>query len=203
MPLLSAEPSIYPETLFTAPLQPADGSARWWVLYTHARAEKSLARRLFGRRIAFYLPLYKSTWAQNGRGRASYLPLFSGYVFLFGGDDARVAALETNLITTTIPVADQERLFDDLVRVERLAGGPVPVAPERGFSPGEPVAIESGPFRGMTGKVVRQGNQTRFVVEIEFLSQGVSVEFEGWLLRPLAPSPADGAAARDGESHSR
>ena len=196
MPLLRAEPNLYPETLFTDPM-PVDASARWWVLYTRARAEKSLARQLHGRRIAFYLPLYKSTWNHNGRHRSSHLPLFPGYVFLFGGDDARLAALETNLLTSTIPVAEQERLYSDLLRVERLAGGPVPVAPECDFATGEPVVIESGPFQGMTGKILRRGQQTRFVVEIELLRRGVSVEFEGWLLRPLTASSASALSRRN------
>jgi transcriptional antiterminator RfaH len=186
MPLLTEEPRLYPETLFTD--QVAVGPERWWVLYTHARAEKSLARRLHGRQIAFYLPLYKSTWTQNGRRRSSYLPLFPGYVFLFGGDDARIAALETNLLTSVLPVADQERLFADLVRVERLVGGPVPVEPRPEYAPGEPVLIESGPFKGMAGTIVRQGKQARFVVEVEFLRQGVSIEFESWAFRPLPQS---------------
>ncbi|MFO0822162.1 MAG: hypothetical protein U0792_03415 [Gemmataceae bacterium] len=43
--------------------------------------------------------------------------------------------------------------------------------PERELSPGQPVVIESGPFKGIQGKVIRRGQQTRFVVEVEFLRQ--------------------------------
>jgi len=188
MPLLDAEPNRYPDTLFTNPPGDGDSDSRWWVLYTHARAEKSLARNLHARRISFYLPLHRETWVSNNRNRTSFLPLFPGYVFLHGNDDARVGALETNLLAATIPVCEQQRLYDDLLRVERILGGTVPVLPELEFTPGEPVVIESGPFKGVQGKVVRRGKQTRFVVEVEFLRQGVSVELEGWALRPIVPA---------------
>lgn len=185
MPLLESESNLYPETLFTDPPGSADESARWWVLYTKARAEKSLARNLHARKITFYLPLNRNSWTKSSRNRTSYLPLFPGYVFLYGDGDARVAALETNLIATTIPVGDQQRLFNDLARVERILGGAVQATPERNFLVGESVVIETGPFKGVQGKIVCRGKQTRFVVEVEFLRQGVSIEVDGWALRPV------------------
>jgi transcriptional antiterminator RfaH len=156
------------------------------VLYTRARAEKSLARHLRAKHVPFYLPLYRHDWRKSGRNRTSYLPLFPGYVFLYGDDDARVSALETNLLSATLPVPDQSRLYADLARVERLLGGDVPVAPEHDLSPGTPVEITAGAFSGLRGKVVRQGFETRFVVEVEFIRRGVSIQAEGWALRPLA-----------------
>src|SRR5262249_53663733 len=156
----------------------ASGGSQWWVLYTRARMEKSLARQLRAREIPFYLPLYRQTWKSRGRVRSSYLPLFTGYVFLYGGDDARVTALETNLLSSTLPVADQQRLFDDLSRVERLLGGAAPVTPEEGLCPGTAVEITGGPFQGLRGKAIRRGAETRFVVEVDFLRRGVSIEVE-------------------------
>src|SRR5262249_6831770 len=139
--------------------------------------------------VPFYLPLYRQTWKSRGRARTSYLPLFPGYVFLRGDEDARIAALETNLLCSTLPVTDQQRLADDLARVERLLGGSVPVAPEDGLCPGTPVEIAAGAFQGLRGKIIRRGNGMRFVVEVEFLKRGVSIEADGWALRPLEAGP--------------
>jgi transcriptional antiterminator RfaH len=188
MPLLEAEPRAFPDTLFTDPSALAGG--QWWVLYTRSRMEKSLARQLRAKEIPFYLPLYEQTWRANGRKRASYLPLFPGYVFLHGDGEARVAALETNLLCSTIPVVDQQRLFEDLSRVERVLGGLVPVTPEEALPPGTPVEVAAGPFQGLRGTVVRRDGQTRLVVEVEFLRRGVSIEVDEWALRAL---PADAA----------
>jgi transcriptional antiterminator RfaH len=185
MPLLEAEPCLYPDTLFADPTLTEASAGRWWVLYTRARMEKSLARQLRAKGVVFYLPLYRQTWKANGRTRSSYLPLFSGYVFLHGDESARVAALETNLLCATLPVADQQRLYGDLTRVERLLGGAVAVTPEDGLCPGTAVEVTAGAFKGLRGKVVRRGDRARFVVEVEFLRRGVSIEAEGWALRPL------------------
>jgi transcriptional antiterminator RfaH len=185
MPLLVAEPRAFPDTLFSDPGALAAREGRWWVLYTRARMEKALARKLRAQEIPFYLPLYENALTSGGRKRSSYLPLFTGYVFLYGDDSARLAALETNLLCTTIPVPDQARLYEDLCRVERVLGGTVPVTPEMELPPGSPVEITDGAFRGLSGKVVRRGAKTRLVVEVEFLRRGVSIEVEEWTLRPL------------------
>jgi transcriptional antiterminator RfaH len=185
MPLLEAEPCLYPDTLFADPTHAGSEDGRWWVLYTKARMEKSLARKLRGKGVSFYLPLYHQSWKANGRMRSSYLPLFPGYVFLFGDDSARVAALETNLLCSTLPVPDQRKLYDDLARVDRLLGGSVPVSPEDGMNPGTPVEVTAGTFQGLTGKIIRRGDRSRFVVEVDFLRRGVSIEADGWALRPL------------------
>ncbi|MCI0700961.1 MAG: antitermination protein NusG [Planctomycetia bacterium] len=184
MPLLSAEPRAFPESLFSDPTSlAADG--QWWVLYTRSRMEKALARQLRAKEVPFYLPLYEQTWKSRGRRRTSYLPLFPGYVFLHGGDSARIAALETNLLCATLPVVDQDRLFDDLNRVERVLGGSVPVNPEETLPPGTPVEVAAGSFQGLRGTVIRRNGQTRLYIEVEFLRRGVSIEVEEWALRAL------------------
>jgi transcription antitermination factor NusG len=189
MPLLAPEPRAFPDTLFSDPAGLADGG-HWWVLYTRARMEKALARNLRARQIPFYLPLYEQAHTSGGRTRAAYLPLFAGYVFLYGDDSARLTALETNLLCATIPVPDQARLYDDLCRIERVLGGSTPVTAEVELPPGTAVEITAGAFQGLTGTVVRRGAQTRLVVEVEFLRRGVSIEVAEWTLRPLVAGAA-------------
>ena len=56
MPILSAEPALYPDDLFHAePSAPTE--KRWWVIHTRPRQEKSLARHLRSRKSSFFLPL--------------------------------------------------------------------------------------------------------------------------------------------------
>ncbi|MDB5311330.1 MAG: transcription antiterminator [Gemmataceae bacterium] len=191
MPLLEAEPRAFPDTLFSGPSAGGAREDRWWVLYTRARMEKAVARQLRGQQVSFYLPLYEQTWKTGGRKRTSYLPLFPGYVFLYGDGYARLTALETNLLCAVIPVTDQERLFNDLCRVERVLGGSSPATPETAVPAGALVEITSGPFRGLCGNVLCRGAETRLVIEVEFLRRGVSIEVEDWALRVLpAADPA-------------
>jgi transcriptional antiterminator RfaH len=191
MPLLAAEPVRFPEGLLTDPDALSDRPGRWWAVHTKARGEKALARHLFGRSAAYYLPLHRHTWKNNGRTFTSHLPLFPGYVFLFGDDEARVAALESNQVSRLLPVPDQTRLVSDLRRVDRMLAAEVPVAPGDALAIGQQVRISAGPFEGVTGTLISHGCQLRLVVEVAFLKQAVSVEVEGWMVEPAGlPAPA-------------
>jgi transcription antitermination factor NusG len=184
MPLRPSEPCVFPEDLLSGPL-PEAAATRWWVLHTRPRAEKTLARRFFQQRTAFYLPCHKRQWRNRGRLFASFLPLFPGYVFLHGDHDARLDALQTNLVVQCLPVADQRELHDDLARVQHLIATEAPLTPEERLQPGTPVVITSGALAGLTGKVLRRGKELRLLIEVRFLQRGVSVEIETWMIEPL------------------
>jgi transcriptional antiterminator RfaH len=185
MPLLPLEPFIFPDALLANQQFDSEPGGQWWVLHTRPRAEKTLARRLLGQNLPFFLPLYQRQWRSRGRNLRSYLPLFSGYVFLYGDTRVRLQALETNLLARVLSVEDQAQLQSDLGRVYRLMTSGVPLGPEAGLQPGMPIEIVSGPLAGMEGKVLRRGKQLKFFVEIDFLQQGVSVEIDSWMIQPL------------------
>jgi transcriptional antiterminator RfaH len=188
MPLLPPEPASFPENLLTEPTLLATRPGRWWAVYTKAKGEKALARHLRGRAVPHYLPLHRHTWRNKGRTFTSYLPLFSGYVFLHGDDQARVAALESNLISRVLDVPNQERLVNDLRRVDRMLAADVPVERADALVPGQAVEIVAGPFQGLRGTLVRHGNQLRLVVAVSFLQQAVSAEVEAWMVEPVGRS---------------
>jgi transcription antitermination factor NusG len=185
MPLLPLEPYLFPGNLFSAPEWDGSNDSRWWVLHTRPRAEKSLARRFVDRHLSFFLPLHKRQWCNQGRRFCSHVPLFPGYVFLYGDSHARWEALRTNLVANVLPVADQEQLHVDLTRVYQLIVSSVPLQPEEHLAVGTPVEITDGPLAGLAGKVIRQDKQFRFVVEVQFLQRGVSVAVERWMFEPI------------------
>jgi transcriptional antiterminator RfaH len=187
MPLLSAEPCVFPEGLFAdcdPPGLPELGP--WLVLHTRPRQEKSLARELFGKRIPFYLPVAPRRYSQRGRVMTSHLPLFTGYLFLLADPEQRMAALSTQRVARCLPVADQPRLWADLRQVHRLIDSGLPLTPEEALEPGQRVEIVSGPLTGFRGEVVRSASGDRFVVKVDFIHRGASVLCEGMSLRPLA-----------------
>jgi hypothetical protein len=189
MPLLQLEPFLFPDDLLnTSIVGEADtGPTRWWVLYTRPRAEKRLARCLFQKRLPFFLPLYQHRWRTQGRWLTSYLPLFPCYLFLHGDSEGRLKALQTNLVTMCLPVVDQKRLWGDLARVYQLMKSGAPLSPVERLRVGDEVEITTGPLAGLTGTILR-GRKVRFCVEVQMLRRGVSVDIEGWMLRPLPGS---------------
>jgi transcription antitermination factor NusG len=192
MPLLPLEPFLFPEDVLTQPPPAEEEDGQWWVLHTRPRAEKTLARRLLEGRQPFFLPLYQRKWHNNGRSFQSWLPLFPGYVFLHGSGQARLKALQTNLLANVLPVLDQEQLQADLRRVHALIVSGLPLLPEERLEPGTAVEIVRGPLAGLEGKVLRQGKNWKFFVEVKLLQRGVSVEIDAAMIRPVAtarPAP--------------
>jgi transcriptional antiterminator RfaH len=188
MPLLPLEPSVFPEDLLTKPGARNELTSLWWVLHTKPRTEKSLARHLLSHAVPFFLPLYQRQWRNRGRAFRSYAPLFPGYVFLYGDNDARLEALKTKLVANCLPVPDQGELQDDLARVFHLIASGSTLWPEERLVPGSPVEITCGSLTGLHGKVVKRGKHLKFFVEVHLLQRAVSVEVEDWMIRPLAGS---------------
>ena len=175
MPILEKEVDIYPASLLDA--EPTDdGDRRWWVIHTKARQEKAICRQLFRSGSPFYLPLVPKDNLIRGRTVRGHLPLFPSYVFLFGANDERRKALETNRVARVISVDDGEQLRANLRNIRLLIASGAPVTIERRITTGHQVRIKSGALRGVEGTVLKRQGRTRVVVSIDFLQQGASVE---------------------------
>src|SRR5262249_43368884 len=156
------------------PAQDATREAVWSVVHTRPRAEKALARHLLARGVGYFLPQYQRQWRNKGRLFQSQLPLFPGYLFLCGNTEARLHALATNLMARWLPNRDKEELHDDLIRIHELIVKGAPLTPEAKLTPGTRVGITRGRLAGLEGKVLRRGKHLKFLVEVQFLQQGVS-----------------------------
>jgi transcriptional antiterminator RfaH len=173
MPILDRESDIYPEHL----LEPAgEGGEPWWALYTMPRREKELMRRLRALELPFYGPIVpQRKKSPQGRVRTSYLPLFSGYVFLRGDDESRRQALTSNCISRCLMAPDAGQLVEDLRQIRRLILADVPLTVEAQIQPGARVRVRSGALRGIEGVVLRREHRDRLLVAVRFLQQGASL----------------------------
>ena len=186
MPILPREPDVYPFDLLDGPAPASSLSAQWWGLYTLSRREKELMRRLHHEQIPFYAPLIqRRRRSPSGRVRRSYVPLFSSYVFLFGDEEQRVSALQTNCVSNVLPIHDAVRLVNDLRQIRKLIESEAPLSPEARLETGERVRIRSGPLTGIEGVVIQRRGQSRLLVAVEFLQQGASVLLEDYLFEPV------------------
>src|SRR5262245_11823677 len=115
MPILARELDVFPHDLLQDPNLGREQDRRWWAMYTKSRHEKELMRRLHGLNIAFYTPLIeRSQRSPAGRIRTAHVALFSGYVFMYGGDDDRYRALATNCVSRWLAAPDGVELTRDL-----------------------------------------------------------------------------------------
>lgn len=179
MPILPPEPDIYPDTLLDESEQECDSSDVWWALYTMARREKELMRRLRRLEIPYYCPLIKRrVRSPSGRVRVSHVPLFSSYVFLHGTNEQRQKAMTTNCISRCLEIPDGRQLTHDLRQIQQLIRLDAPLTPEARLEPGERVRIRSGAMVGLEGVVIKRHGQERLLVAVVFLQNGASVLIE-------------------------
>ena len=184
MPILQKEVDVFPATLLESEFQ-ADPDSSWWAFYTRSRREKSLTRRLLAAQIPFYAPVVpRRTCSPSMRVRTSFVPLFPNYVFMFGTQAHRYAAMQTNCISRWVEVHDGERLQEDLRQVHRLIEMDIPLTVEARLVPGRRVRVRSGAFAGFEGVVLKRLRETRLYVCVDFLQQSVSVELADCQVEP-------------------
>lgn len=184
MPILSKEPSIFPDSLLEE-LPQTDDDRQWWVLHTKARQEKAVARQLLVMECPFYLPLISKPRYYQGRKLTAHVPVFDSYVFLYGTVDERYESLTTNRVAHVVPVKDGERLQKDLSNIKRLIESKAKITIESRLEPGQWVRVKNGPFRGVEGQIVARRKEHRLLVSIDFLQKGVSVEIDDFMVEPL------------------
>lgn len=174
MPLLKREPDCFPPDLFAIP---PDGRP-WWIAHVRSRQEKSLARHLGGSSVPFYLPQTEKLLDSGARRRRSHLPLFPGYVFFRGGRDDRARALTSGVVVSVLEVVDQDRLGAELAQIHDLQQRGARLVPHSAFSPGDPVDIREGAFRGYRGKVIREKDEVRLLISVSVLQRTVVVDLD-------------------------
>ena len=188
MPILPAEPDIYPANLWPDLTEGGEGSSRrkWWCLHTKPRQEKATARDLRAIRVPYYLPqVLHEAHTPQGRKTRSVIPLFTSYLFLFGDEAERVASLKGNRLVRVIEVVDQNALNQDLYQIHRLLASGLAVLPELTVPVGARVRILNGPLTGMVGRVIRRGKRDHFVALVNFLGSGAVVDLADWQVEQL------------------
>jgi transcription antitermination factor NusG len=185
MPILPAEADRYPDNLWSDDVA-LNGDGRWWCLHAKPRQEKSVARELYHHAIVHYLPqTYKDGRTPGGRKTRSLVPLFPGYLFLYGGDHARVEALKGNRLVKILAVPDQERLTLDLKQLFQVLSSGLAVLHEPTYPVGSVVRVKDGPLTGVIGRIVRRGKRDQFSAIVHFLGQGATVDLEDWQVEPV------------------
>lgn len=194
MPILAAQIDTLPGDLLDQGYQAGHGDAAWWVLQLRPRTEKKLMSRLTRQGVRFHCPLFAKQYrSPAGRARTSFLPVFNGYVFLFGDWDDRHFAYRTDYVARDQQVKHRDEFLRDLRQIRGALTSGVPLLQEPKLEEGQKVLVKSGPFMGYRGTVVRRQGETRLVLSVDFIEQGISMTIDETLLEPLPVSPRPSA----------
>jgi len=188
MPILPAEPELYPDDLWSReePSARITGDQRWWCLHAKPRQEKATARYLHSRGIPFYLPMVaREGRTPSGRKTRAIVPLFSGYLFLLGDEPQKLQAYRADSLVQILPIDDQIAIDRDLRRIDHMLRSGLAVEIEMSYPVGAPIRIVTGPLAGLVGVVTRRDDHDRFTAIVQFLKQGAAVALEDWQVEPI------------------
>lgn len=189
MPILPAEPDLYPSDLWQGLIaedRPSEDDRQWWCLHTKPRQEKATARDLRVWKVPYYLPqVVREERRPQGRKTRSVVPLFTSYLFLRGDQNDRLQSLKSNRLVRVIEVTDQTRLNRDLRQIHQMLASGLAVVPEPQVPVGARIRILSGPLTGIEGRVIRRGKRDQFVAVVQFLGSGATVDLEDWQVEQI------------------
>lgn len=173
--------ACFPENILSAPWK----DKRWRVVHTKSRREKILAHYLAGAGIGYYLPMVCRKQKSENRVRVSYIPIFSGYLFLLADDSERHRAMRSNHIARMIDVGDEAGLVGELKQIAVVLAGGTQVYPYDFITEGKWVRVKSGPLKDVVGMVVRKDRNYRLILSVEIIMQSVAVAIDADQVEPI------------------
>lgn len=180
--LRAERPGEHPDTM---------AEPRWYACYTRSRHEKQVDRLLQERGFETFLPLVARVSQWKDRKKVVEWPLFPSYVFgRFSLVDAH-RVLSTPGVATLVkvngrPAAITDAELENVRRFTRALGsGHIEVEHRPFFAEGEWVEVMKGPFQGVRGVVVEQRNRKRVLIGLKVIGQGLEVDIDSKLLRPV------------------
>ena len=180
--MIVAAPTVYPENLWDITTCGEITDHRWWCCQSKPNQEKSAARAFVSARIPHFLPLTLSEQPRpsSGQVKRSLVPLFTGYLFLWGDERDCYEAKRTLKLTHLIDVPNQPEIDRELRQVAKLIESESPLVALSAIPVGKQVRVVAGPLKGCTGVVERRKSGRVFIATIRFISTSVEVDLEDW-----------------------
>ena len=161
-----------------------DAETQWCVVHARPRCEKKILALCRQHAVEAYLPLLPKRHRYGARIRITETPLFRGYVFVCASARDRSFLRQNDYVANLLETSRQTELYQELralahsLSVVRV----VDVLPY--LEEGRRVAIQTGPFKGMEGMILRVKNQDRVVIQIELIQQSVVFEADSASVKP-------------------
>ncbi len=154
-------------------------SLRWYAVSTRSRHEKKVALQLAEKGIETYLPVIKTVRQWSDRKKIVDIPLITCYVFVRIDYDDHLEVLKTAgvvrfLMFQNQPAYVQDKEIENL-RILTENSENVKVQ-DIDLQIGDYIEIDSGPFSGFQGEIIRKKSNQILVVRLDFMSTMICVE---------------------------
>lgn len=159
---------------------------RWYVVQTRPHQENRASSHLARQGFRTFLPTYQRTIRHGRRFRNSVSPLFPRYLFVqFSANRDRWRSINGTQGVCRLVAAGEEPLAVPEGAIEEMisSDGSLPVAT---VAEGAPIKIATGPFAGLTGKLLHLDPDGRVKVLLSILGGDVPLTVESRAVFPAA-----------------
>lgn len=156
-------------------MEQPENIAKWYVLYTAARAEKQVKLRLDGMGIETWVPLHRCPRVWSDRIKMVDVPLFSSYVFVHCAERELRNLINVYGVARVIFYNGKAAVVRD-EEIEAIKQF-LAQASELPLCPGDEVEIVCGMFKNVSGKI-KKIKKSYLVLSLEQLGATVCVKLD-------------------------
>jgi len=152
----------------------------WYALYTRSRHEKRVAEQMERRKVACFLPVYRSVRRWKDRRKELELALFPGYVFVQTSLSNKLKVLEVPGVVQFVSFKGQPAILPsrEIEALRSRLSSSSGIEPHPYLRVGRRVRVHSGPFQGLEGRVVRRKDRCRLVFSIDLIQRSLAIEVD-------------------------
>ncbi len=155
------------------------------MLSVRSRHEKKVAERLTAKGMESFVPLLKTLRQWSDRKKWVELPLISCYVFVKLNYLERDKLFDTPGIVRFVMFKGVPATLSnkEIMNMKILTSNSTEITLEKTeYHPGQQITIESGPFAGFNGTVVKIKNRNYLIVNLDFMGSMLMVEISSKFL---------------------
>jgi transcription antitermination factor NusG len=152
----------------------------WFALWTRSRHEKAVYEQLTRKDVEAFLPTIHRWSRWKDRKKLIEWPLFPGYCFARFTPDESLPILRCAGVVSIVsfegkpaPIPDAE-----IDGVRRLVESELQYDPCPFIKEGMRVEVVHGPLKGVYGRLVRKGSQSRLILSVDLIGRAVSVTLD-------------------------
>lgn len=152
----------------------------WYAVWTRSRAERAVSDQLVRKHIETFLPTVRRISRWKDRKKELDWPLFPGYCFARFDPARPLDVLKCAGVASIVSVEGRPAPIapDEIDAIRRLVSSQYQCDPCPFIKEGDQVEVLHGPLRGVVGRLIRKGPQTRLVLSITMINRAVSVVFD-------------------------
>lgn len=163
-------------------------TAKWYPVYTHARAEKKAYQALIKKGVTAYLPLRKTLKQWSDRKKWVDEPFIKSYLFVHIAPHELSEVLMTKGIARFIYFSGRvatmpDRQIDNLKLL--LATALDIEVTEENLLPGEQVKIKAGPLKDMEGEIVEYRSQKQLALRFDSIGCSIIIHVAASLIERI------------------